>query len=155
MIIMFNPSTGGQVQGDEEKWRYEADPTINQILKAVDKGKFGQGVTGVHIRNLFTLRSPHPENLVQDFKDAIEAAIEEENKEKETVDEIYYPEFEHNSEESARKVLFPLLGYKDEGEVPEEWKQTAADCELVVVAWGDCGGRLFQKTKDEVNIKSL
>ncbi len=60
MFIMCNPSTGGTDK---------SDPTISRILRAADANMFGLSniVTGVYIRNLFTVRKPDPKDVEDRF----------------------------------------------------------------------------------------
>ena len=125
---MFNPSYGGT-----NSW--QADRTINTILKAVDAGWFdneneGIIVQGVHIRNLFTYRSSKPADLVAEYTSKL-------------------------MQLTCKILAHQHLGlcYDDntlEMLVPREWEQTAEQCQHVIVAWGNCGERTFQDVKNEV-----
>ena len=139
---MFNPSTGGQDRNTNgERWRYKADPTINQILQAVDEGTFGFDVKGVHIRNLFTYRTSKPDDLIEEFDDEIERIRQESEQENPNLEnEILI----HLACEQFGCVLDVTGG------PPDDWVTIAEFCKYVVVAWGDCGGNYFQGIKDEV-----
>ena len=141
MIIMVNPSTGGGARDDNDELK--ADPTINQILNFVDNGTFdnvegNDVVTGVHIRNLFYLRTSSPAVLKQTFEAKLNELIEQNN-------QTYDPEFEKNTLEHVG-----LSWDLNEGEVPREWVETSKNCKYVIVAWGNCCGAAFKGVKEEV-----
>ena len=70
LVIMFNPSNGGDQMEDGQVDPTQADPTINKILRKDNNMTTDNGseFTGVHIRNLFTYRTPYPRDLVQAFE---------------------------------------------------------------------------------------
>merc|ERR1719446_1905002 len=107
-MIMFNPSTGG---GERDKeGQLKADKTINTILRAVDDEWFGEEVTGVHIRNLFSYRTPRPDVLINQYNQLLGAG----------------------SDEDEALVLLGLLTMDD------KWKAIAKNCKYVIIGWGDC-----------------
>ena len=118
MFIMCNPSTGG---------KDKSDPTINRILKAADANMFGgDGMwTGVYIRNLFTFMSPKPEDVEKEFKEEMEKYKKEKN-----LKEV---------NEACRDYALSELQV---GSNFDEWKETAKNCEKIIVAWGNCGDKL-------------
>ena len=134
---MFNPSNGGKEKGGKVN-RTQADPTINKILRTVNDSD----ITGIHIRNLFTYRTPHPSVLVQKF----EAEMRRLQKAK-VLDEDKW------DREISKHLAYSTFGcsFLDEGgKVPAEWEEIAKFCDLVVIAWGNCGGSFFQEIKDQV-----
>jgi len=137
LVIMFNPSNGGKEKGGKVN-RTQADPTINKILRTVNDSD----ITGVHIRNLFTYRTPHPSVLVQKF----EAEMRRLQKAK-VLDEDKW------DREISKHLAYSTFGcsFLDEGgKVPAEWEEIAKFCDLVVIAWGNCGGSFFQEIKDQM-----
>ena len=121
---MFNPSVGGDKDKRTGKLiPDQADRTINKILEAFEETH----VTGIHIRNLFTYRTPYPSKLIGELE-----------KQMEIVDE---------------KEAYARLGFVLENGDLAEWQEMAAadDCHLVVAAWGNCGEPQFKKSKTKVN----
>ena len=134
---MFNPSSGGE-QEDGQVNPTQADPTINKILRTVDDSD----ITGVHIRNLFTYRTQHPRVLVQAFR-AEMARLQE-------AEDLDEDDWDTEISKSLAYSTFGCSFLNEGGKVPAEWEEIADSCDLVLIAWGNCGGSFFQEIKNQV-----
>ena len=106
----------------------QADPTINKILRKVNNMTTDNDseFTGVHIRNLFTYRTPYPRDLVEAFEDQMARLQEAEGLDEDELDW-----------EISRNLAYSDFGnsFLDEGGVvPTEWEEQADNCELVLLA---------------------
>ena len=118
----------------------QSDPTLNKILKAADANMFGllnsgDVWSGVYIRNLFTLRSPYPKKVEEAFKKEMENFKKEKGAEKKK----YLEACNNDNDEASREYALSKLQV---GSNLDEWKETAENCEKVIVAWGNCGDDL-------------
>ena len=109
---------------------------INKILRKVnDLTVNGSRITGVHIRNLFTYRTPYPRDLVEAFADQL-ARLQE-------AEDLNEDDLDWELDTFGCSIL-------EDDVVPAEWVERADDCALVLLAWGNCGGSSFQEIKNQV-----
>jgi len=167
MFIMCNPSLGGNPDEQKRKPEVQSDKTLNMILRAADanmfgKTNYGNRWTGVHIRNLFTLRSSDPKDVVDAFQKHMNE-WKEKNKEEQYEQQTWIKGTEKYwlSDQTKRQISKYEFDCRDYalnqlqvGSDFDEWIKTAEDCEKVIVAWGDCGRSLVQWSKN-VTLKRL